>query len=196
MVNKSRTPDNPSTACDGTVSAGFSAKLSDICQTFSLSKAELAVFLRCNMQRVRQLDQGQAEPTEAEIHLILSTLPVREEWLLHDDGPMLAEDYDQLTPGERVAEIRTGMGLSVSEFAAAVGMTDRVLRHIEHGDTKVTREIAVVIGEHTGFGADWIRFGKTSRKNNPVDFWMKEWLWRHPEKREEILRRMEEERKR
>ena len=171
----------------------FAGRIRAICGTFGFSRAELSAFLRGNPQRLRQLEQGVKEPTEEEIHLILSTLPVREDWLLHDDGPMLEEDYDGLTPGERIREIRTDLGLGTAQFAGLVGLTVSVLSHLEKGETKVTRDIAVNIGEHTGVGADWIRYGKASRKNDPVDFWMKEWLWQHPEEREEILRRMEEE---
>ena len=172
MTDKGRT--------DTVTVTDFAGKSRAICDTFGLSRAELSSFLRGKPQRLRQLEQGVKEPTEEEIHLILSTLPVRKEWLLMDVGPMLEEDYDHLTPGERIREIRRGLGLSIGEFGAAVGMTESVMNHLEKGETKGTRDIAVNIGEYTGVGADWIRDGKTSRKNDPVDFWMKEWLWQHP----------------
>lgn len=79
------------------------------------------------------------------------------------------------------------------EFAITVGLSDKAIGHIEYGNLKITPDMAVNIAEHCGVGVEWLLYGKEDRKENPVDFWMEKWLWEHPEMREEIRRRMDNE---
>ena len=41
-------------------------------------------------------------------------------------------------------------------------------------------------------GVEWLLTGNEERKNFPLEGKLAEWLWRHPEVREELWKRMEE----
>lgn len=52
---------------------------------------------------------------------------------------------------------------------------------------------AARIGDYFGVGAEYLMFGKLDRRENLVGEKMAQWLWQHPEEREEIWREMEGE---
>lgn len=56
----------------------------------------------------------------------------------------------------------------------------------------MTERTAAKLGKVLEVGVDWLLTGNEERKKYPVDGKMTEWLWQHPEVREELWKRMEE----
>ena len=56
----------------------------------------------------------------------------------------------------------------------------------------MTERTAAKLGKVLEVGVDWLLTGNEERKKYPVDGKMTEWLWEHPEVREELWKRMEE----
>ena len=57
----------------------------------------------------------------------------------------------------------------------------------------VERKAGEKLAEALDVGVDWLLFGDEGKKRYPADKKLIEWLWEHPEVREELWKKMDEE---
>lgn len=168
----------------------YAGKLREIVRTFDLTPQGLgAVISRTNAGAIALLN-GRTPVTDLELEKIMASFPVRKEWLLFDDGPMLEEDYDRLNPGQRLQKIRGQEKLSLQEFAERIGMKAANYASVERGSVAIPLAAAERIGDRLGVSVEYLLYGKADRRKSAVSQSMCDWLWEHPEVREEIRREM------
>ena len=63
---------------------------------------------------------------------------------------------------------------------------------LESGKYQVKRKAAEKLAAALEVGVDWLLTGDESKKRFPADKAMVDWLWQHPEVREELWERMKE----
>lgn len=168
----------------------YAAKMREVVRTFGLTPQGLgAVISRTNADTIALLN-GRTPVTDLELEKIMASFPVRKEWLLFDDGPMLEEDYDRLNPGQRLQKIRGQEKLSLQEFAERIGMKAANYASVERGSVAIPLAAAERIGDRLGVSVEYLLYGKADRRKSAVSQSMCDWLWEHPEVREEIRREM------
>ena len=88
--------------------------------------------------------------------------------------------------GSRVRQVRIDNKKTLKELSSLIGLSESQLSLIENGEYKLTEKRAVGIAEVLHVGVDWLLHGDETKKKDPIDQIMIEWLWNHPEVREEI----------
>lgn len=80
------------------------------------------------------------------------------------------------------------------ELSLHTGVPDSQICLIENGENSLTERTEEKLGEVLEVGVDCLITGNEERKRKkfPVDGMVTEWLWQHPEVREELWKRMEE----
>ena len=68
----------------------------------------------------------------------------------------------------------------------------RAICLIENGENVLTEKTAAKLGEAFEVGVKWLLTGNEDRKKSTVEGRLTEWLWEHPEVREELWKRMRE----
>ena len=63
---------------------------------------------------------------------------------------------------------------------------------LESGKYQVKRKAAEKLAAALEVGVDWLLTGDEEKKDFPADKAMVDWLWQHPEVREELWERMKE----
>lgn len=94
--------------------------------------------------------------------------------------------------GNRVKQLRIEKGLTLKELSALVGLSYSQLSLIENGEYMLNEKRAADIGEVFHVGVEWLLYGDEEKKYFPLNEQMAQWLWNHPEVREEIWKMMGE----
>ena len=89
--------------------------------------------------------------------------------------------------------MRIEKGLTLKELSALVGLSYSQLSLIENGEYMLTEKRAADIGEALEVGVEWLLYGDEEKKYFPLNEQMAQWLWKHPEIREQIWKMMDEE---
>ena len=63
---------------------------------------------------------------------------------------------------------------------------------LESGKYQLKRKAAEKLGVALEVGVDWLLTGDEEKKQYPADKMLIDWLWQHPEIREELWERMQE----
>lgn len=93
--------------------------------------------------------------------------------------------------GSRLKSIRCEKKMNTKELSQRSGVSESFICSIERGEYITTGKTAEKLARALDVGIDWLLTGDESKKEYPVDGKMTEWLWKHPEVREEIRKRME-----
>ena len=72
-------------------------------------------------------------------------------------------------------------------------MADSSLCFIEAGENRLKENRAEDIAEALEVGVEWLLHGDETKKDDPVNHRMIEWLWKHPEIRKEIWNQIHKE---
>ena len=89
--------------------------------------------------------------------------------------------------------MRIEKGLTLKELSALVGLSYSQLSLIENGEYMLNEKRAADIGEVFHVGVEWLLHGDEEKKCFPLNHQMAQWLWKHPEIREQIWKMMGEE---
>ncbi len=92
--------------------------------------------------------------------------------------------------GERIRTFRKSMNLTQTEFGEPYGMSKMTLSRVENGLVRLTKANAEKISDIYGVGVDWVLHGDEERRDYPVNHKMIEWLWKHPEERKKLWRKV------
>ena len=101
-------------------------------------------------------------------------------------------EVDTAGAGQRLKTARVDRGLSMWELSRRAGISQPQISLLESGKYQVKRKAAEKLAAALEVGVDWLLTGDESKKRFPADKAMVDWLWQHPEVREEVWVRMKE----
>ena len=78
------------------------------------------------------------------------------------------------------------------ELSRRSGISQPQISLLESGKYQLKRKAGVKLAEALDVGVDWLLIGDEGKKQYPADKKLIEWLWEHPEVREELWKRMDD----
>ena len=101
-------------------------------------------------------------------------------------------EVDTAGAGQRLKTARVDKGLSMWELSRRAGISQPQISMLESGKYQLRRKAAEKLAAALEVGVDWLLTGDEEKKAFPADKAMVDWLWQHPEVREELWERMKE----
>ena len=101
-------------------------------------------------------------------------------------------EVDTAGAGQRLKTARVEKRLSMWELSRRAGISQPQISMLESGKYQVKRKAAEKLAAALEVGVDWLLTGDEEKKELPADKAMVDWLWQHPEVREELWERMKE----
>lgn len=101
-------------------------------------------------------------------------------------------EVDTAGAGQRLKTARVDKGLSMWELSRRAGISQPQISMLESGKYQVRRKAAEKLAAALEVGVDWLLTGDEEKKDFPADKAMVDWLWQHPDVREELWKRMKE----
>ena len=101
-------------------------------------------------------------------------------------------EVDTAGAGQRLKTARVDRGLSMWELSRRAGISQPQISMLESGKYQLKRKAGEKLAAVLEVGVDWLLTGDESKKRFPADKAMVDWLWQHPEVREELWERMKE----
>lgn len=174
-------------------------KILAVKEALKLTNSKISEATGVTPATVSRYASGKMEVTEEWADRFCRAYHVDIEWFLHGDGdPVYTGKIDDLITrdvsgaGNRLAEMRHGLGMTQKDVREILGLTHTAYNRIENGHVKLTVENAQKIEDEYGVGAEWLLYGDESKKDYPVGRKMIEWLWENKEERERIWNLMRE----
>lgn len=101
---------------------------------------------------------------------------------------------DSLTgaAAQRLTSARQEKGLSMWELSRRAGISQPQISLLESGKYQIKRKAGEKLAEALDVGVDWLLTGDEGKKQYPADRKLIDWLWEHPEVREELWKRMDD----
>lgn len=78
------------------------------------------------------------------------------------------------------------------ELSRRAGISQPQISMLESGKYQVKRKAGERLAEALEVGVDWLLTGDEEKKQHPVDKKLVDWLWEHPEFREELWKQMKD----
>ena len=144
---------------------------------------------------ILRIEQKSGNPSEQFIQKVCEGLHVDPEYFT---GEMPVEqavqkvEVDTAGAGQRLSIARQEKGLSMWELSKRAGISQPQISMLESGKYQVKRKAAEKLAAVLEVGVDWLLTGDEEKKAFPADKAMVDWLWQHPEVREELWERMKE----
>ena len=101
-------------------------------------------------------------------------------------------EVDTAEAGQRLRIARQEKGLSMWELSRRAGISQPQISLLESGKYQLKRKAAEKLAAALEVGVDWLLTGDEEKKQYPADKMLIDWLWQHPEIREELWERMQE----
>lgn len=101
-------------------------------------------------------------------------------------------DVDTAGAGQRLTSARIEKGISMWELSRKAGISQPQISMLESGKYQLKRKAGEKLAEALEVGVDWLLTGDEERKLYPVDKKLADWLWEHPEVREELWKQMKD----
>lgn len=95
--------------------------------------------------------------------------------------------------GRRLKIARLEKGLSMLELSRRADISQPQISMLERGKFQLKRKAGAKLAEALDVGVDWLLNGDEGKKLYPADKKLIDWLWEHPEVREELWKKMGEE---
>ena len=99
-------------------------------------------------------------------------------------------EVDTAGAGQRLRIARQEKGLSMWDLSRRAGISQPQISMLESGKYQLKRKAAEKLAAALEVGVDWLLTGDEDRKCYPADRALIDWLWQHPEIREELWERM------
>lgn len=175
-------------------------KLRLIRNVLNLSSAQMAVDLGYSQKQYLRFESGETPIKPDLLDKIIEVYRVQEAWL-YDEAYSENEPIPMFENGvrfkntpedvaERIKELRKTHQLTRQDFMARTGCTAATLSRLEQAKTILNPRLAKKICEVFEVGEDWLINGNEKRRLYPITDSMIEYLWNHPDLREDIWMRM------
>ena len=163
-----------------------------------LSRVAFAKDLGSSATQMKRMEIGTVIPDDEFIQKICSTYHVNPSFFtgevdIEDAVTVVSPEEKKKQVGKRLKKMRIEKGLTLKELSALVGLSYSQLSLIENGEYMLNEKRAADIGEVFHVGVEWLLYGDEEKKYFPLNEQMAQWLWNHPEIREQIWKMMGEE---
>ena len=144
---------------------------------------------------ILRIEQKAVNPSEQFIQKVCEGLHVDPEYFT---GEMPVEqavqkvEVDTAGAGQRLSIARQEKGLSMWELSKRAGISQPQISVLESGKYQLRRKAGEKLAAVLEVGVEWLLTGDEEKKDFPADKAMVDWLWQHPEVREEVWMRMKE----
>ena len=147
--------------------------------------------------QIMRFENEVTEPTDAVMEKICDAYGVDPGYFegeveIENAVKKISKEENKQIVGNRLKLARCEKGMSMKELSLRAGVSDSQICLIENGENALTERTAAKLGQVLEVGVAWLLTGNEERKKFPVEGKLTEWLWRHPEVREELWKRMEE----
>lgn len=145
---------------------------------------------------ILRIEQKAVNPSEQFIQKVCEGLHVNPEYFT---GEMPVEqavqkvEVDTAGAGQRLSIARQEKGLSMWELSKRAGISQPQISVLESGKYQLRRKAGEKLAAVLEVGVEWLLTGDEEKKDFPADKAMVNWLWQHPEVREELWKRMKDE---
>ena len=177
------------------MSAQVDKKIHDLRLYLGLSLRAFGEPIGYTGTHILRIEQKAVNPSEQFIQKVCEGLHVDPEYFSGDmpvDQAVQKVEVDTAGAGHRLSIARQEKGLSMWELSRRAGISQPQISMLESGKYQVKRKAAEKLAAALEVGVDWLLTGDEEKKAFPADKAMVDWLWQHPEVREELWERMKE----
>ena len=171
-------------------------KIHDLRLYLGLSLSDLGRAIGYSGSHILRIEQKAVNPSEQFIQKVCEGLHVDPEYFT---GEMPVEqavqkvEVDIAGAGQRLSIARQEKGLSMWELSRRAGFSQPQISVLESGKYQLKRKAGEKLAAVLEVGVDWLLTGDEEKKDFPADKAMVNWLWQHPEVREDLWKRMKDE---
>ena len=173
-------------------------KIVELKNKLGLSRASFAKALDISPSQMARIEAGKVVLSDEFLLKVCGTFHVNPSFFtgevdIEDAVTVVSPEEKKKQVGKRLKKMRIEKGLTLKELSALVGLSYSQLSLIENGEYMLTEKRAADIGEALEVGVEWLLYGDEEKKYFPLNEQMAQWLWKHPEIREQIWKMMDEE---
>ena len=178
------------------MSAQVDKKIHDLRLYLGLSLKAFGDAIGYTGMHISRFEKGVLSPDERAIQKICQVFRVDPEYFT---GEMPVEqavqkvEVDTAGAGQRLSIARQEKGLSMWELSKRAGISQPQISVLESGKYQLRRKAGEKLAAVLEVGVEWLLTGDEEKKDFPADKAMVNWLWQHPEVREELWKRMKDE---
>ena len=171
-------------------------RIHDLRSYLGLSLSDLGRAIGYSGSHILRIEQKAVNPSEQFIQKVCEGLHVDPEYFT---GEMPVEqavqkvEVDTAGAGQRLSIARQEKGLSMWELSKRAGISQPQISVLESGKYQLRRKAGEKLAAVLEVGVEWLLTGDEEKKDFPADKAMVNWLWQHPEVREELWKRMKDE---
>ena len=177
------------------MSAQVDKKIHDLRLYLGLSLKAFGDGIGYTGTHILRIEQKAVNPSEQFIQKVCEGLHVDPEYFTGEmpvDQAVQKVEVDTAGAGHRLNIARQEKGLSMWELSKRAGISQPQISMLESGKYQVKRKAAEKLAAALEVGVDWLLTGDEEKKDVPADKAMVDWLWQHPDVREELWERMKE----
>lgn len=144
---------------------------------------------------ILRIEQKAVNPSEKLILKVCEVFHVDPEYFNGEmpvDQSVQKVEVDTAGAGRRLSIARQEKGLSMWELSRRSGISQPQISFLESGKYQLKRKAGEKLAAVLEVGVDWLLTGDEDKKDFPADKVLINWLWQHPEVREELWNRMKE----
>lgn len=130
----------------------FPAKLRQLMEEHGATQDKVAEICDVKRQTVAQWKDGNTCPDIISLQKISEMFNVSADWLL--ENPDFSATFE-LT-GERIAKLRTQMGLTQKQLAEKLHTSREMVNYWENGNRRINTNDVINLAKITGVSADWL----------------------------------------
>lgn len=154
--------------------------------------------LECSPTHIRRMEAGTVIPDQAFIRKVCEEYLVNPEYFegkmdINVAVSMPDANEQKILVGKRLKQARLEKGKTLKQLSVLASITDAQLSLTENGHYRLKENRAEDIAEALEVGVEWLLHGDETKKDDPVNHRMIEWLWKHPEIRKEIWNQIHKE---
>ena len=172
-------------------------KIKELRKLLNLSLVAFSKPLGCSPTHIKRMEVGTVIPGEEFISKLCEVYHISPAYF---DGTVSIEELDikdqeeeKKEIGKRLKQARKEKGMTLKELSLLASITDAQLSLTENGHYRLKENRAEDIAEALEVGVEWLLHGDETKKDDPVNHRMIEWLWKHPEIRKEIWNQIHKE---
>ena len=170
-------------------------KIHDLRSYLGLSLKAFGEAIGYSGNHIHRIEQNAGNPSEQLLRKVCDVFHVDPDYFTAEmpvDQAVQKVEVDTAGAAERLSIARQEKGLSMWELSRRADISQPQISMLESGKYQVRRKAAEKLAAALEVGVDWLLTGDEEKKQYPADKMLIDWLWQHPEIREELWERMHE----
>ena len=173
----------------------MSNKIRDLRLYLGLSQKNFGGAIGYTGNHIHRIEQKAVNPSEQLLQKVCDAFRVDPDYFTDElpvEQAVQKVKVDTAGAGLRLRIARQEKSLSMWELSRRAGISQPQISMLESGKYQVRRKAAEKLAAALEVGVDWLLTGDEDKKCYPADKALIQWLWQHPEVREELWMRMKE----